>query len=93
MTDFQQELVYATQDEIDTALAHVLSDLMDISNATDETYTIMVTPDNDPILIIDGKVSKDFSYGEKKEAEVPVGLFGGVTEALNRLSIFKNKED
>lgn len=90
MTEFQERLVEMTQDEIDMALAHCLSDLMDISNATDESYSIVVTPDQDPVLIINGKVSKALSFGKEPEPEVPSFMnFGNVQEQLNKLTVWR----
>lgn len=82
MTLFAEKLLDMTEDQITTALANILSEIRDISTATDKSFTITVAPDMDPVLVVDGKVSNDFIYDK-------IPGFEGTMEQLNNLTIWK----
>lgn len=64
MTQFAEEILDMTEDQVTMAIANILCDIRDLSTALDKCFTITVAPDMNPVLIVDGKVNNDFSYGE-----------------------------
>lgn len=56
MTDYQSKLVNMPDRDLDYEIHNVLSDIRDIADATGSTFTIIVTPDKEPVLIRDGNI-------------------------------------
>lgn len=62
MSEYQEKLLESTLDEIEMEVAYLLGRLQDISDATDRSYTVIITPDKHPVLITDGEISDVLSY-------------------------------
>ena len=63
MTDFQQNLLVMTEDELAMSIARVMNDLSDIASATDKSFALVAHPDQPPVILVNGAVSNDFSFG------------------------------